>query len=210
MENMIKMTAEELYYLGSQMQAKYIDYDYISAMNDIQKNYRLYESDAVNDLMKKGLIEEDFSGNITVSFQMEELLIPIFFGNFEAEIDVCDVRKESRKIIKLHTEKEKITMVEVNENDLILKNMHKNDVLRYGEEVFQFMEDQTGDIEFEEQKVSEIYIMKNTVIGGESDVRILFRIENSVFMENENEEIQRIEISDLMREIQSILIEKGE
>lgn len=210
MENMIKMTAEELYYLGSQMQAKYIDYDYISAMNDIQKNYRLYESDAVNDLMKKGLIEEDFSGNITVSFQMEELLIPIFFGNFEAEIDVCDVRKESRKIIKLHTEKEKITMVEVNENDLILKNMHKNDVLRYGEDVFQFMEDQTGDIEFEEQKVSEIYIMKNTVIGGESDVRILFRIENSVFMENENEEIQRIEISDLMREIQSILIEKGE
>lgn len=210
MENMIKMTAEELYYLGSQMQAKYIDYDYISAMNDIQKNYRLYESDAVNDLMKKGLIEEDFSGNITVSFQMEELLIPIFFGNFEAEIDVCDVRKESRKIIKLHTEKEKITMVEVNENDLILKNMHKNDVLRYGEDVFQFMEDQTGDIEFEEQKVSKIYIMKNTVIGGESDVRILFRIENSVFMENENEEIQRIEISDLMREIQSILIEKGE
>lgn len=210
MENMIKMTAEELYYLGSQMQAKYIDYDYISAMNDIQKNYRLYESDAVNDLMKKGLIEEDFSGNITVSFQMEELLIPIFFGNFEAEIDVCDVRKESRKIIKLHTEKEKITMVEVNKNDLILKNMHTDDVLRYGEEVFQFMEDQTGDIEFEEQKVSEIYIMKNTVIGGESDVRILFRIENSVFMENENEEIQRIEISDLMREIQSILIEKGE
>ena len=30
MENAIKLTAEELYYLGGQMQAKYIDYDYIS------------------------------------------------------------------------------------------------------------------------------------------------------------------------------------
>ena len=28
MENAIKLTAEELYYLGGQMQAKYIDYDY--------------------------------------------------------------------------------------------------------------------------------------------------------------------------------------
>ena len=32
MENAIKLTAEELYYLGGLMQAKYIDYDYISAM----------------------------------------------------------------------------------------------------------------------------------------------------------------------------------
>ena len=74
MENAIKLTAEELYYLGGQMQAKYIDYDYISAMGDIQKNYRMYESNAVDGLAGKGLIEEDFSGEITVSVSIEELL----------------------------------------------------------------------------------------------------------------------------------------
>mgnify|MGYP000429586944 CR=1 FL=1 len=80
MENAIKLTAEELYYLGGLMQAKYIDYDYISAMGDIQKNYRMYESNAVDGLAGKGLIEEDFSGEITVSVSIEELLIILVYS----------------------------------------------------------------------------------------------------------------------------------
>lgn len=47
------------------------------------------------------------------------------------------------------------------------------------------------------------------MIGGESDVRILFRIENSVFMEDENEEIKRINDQDIIQTIQSVLVEKG-
>lgn len=210
MENAIKLTAEELYYLGGQMQAKYIDYDYISAMGDIQKNYRMYESNAVDGLAKKGLIEEDFSGEITVSVSIEELLIPVFFGDFEAEIDICDVQEDSRKIVKLHTDQDKTTLVELDENQLVLKKMQRNDVVEYGKDIFRFLKDETDEnIEFDEQKVSEIYILKNTVIGGESDVRILFRIENSVFMEDENEEIKRINDQDITQTIQSVLVEKG-
>lgn len=210
MENAIKLTAEELYYLGGQMQAKYIDYDYISAMGDIQKNYRMYESNAVDGLAGKGLIEEDFSGEITVSVSIEELLSPVFFGDFEAEIDICGVQEDSRKIVKLHTDQDKTTLVELDENQLVLKKMQGNDVVEYGKDIFGFLTDETDEnIEFDEQKVSEIYILKNTVIGGESDVRILFRIENSVFMEDENEEIKRINDQDIIQTIQSVLVEKG-
>lgn len=210
MENAIKLTAEELYYLGGQMQAKYIDYDYISAMGDIQKNYRMYESNAVDGLAGKGLIEEDFSGEITVSVSIEELLSPVFFGDFEAEIDICGVQADSRKIVKLHTDQDKTTLVELDENQLVLKKMQGNDVVEYGKDIFGFLKDETDEnIEFDEQKVSEIYILKNTVIGGESDVRILFRIENSVFMEDENEEIKRINDQDIIQTIQSVLVEKG-
>lgn len=210
MENAIKLTAEELYYLGGLMQAKYIDYDYISAMGDIQKNYRMYESNAVDDLAGKGLIEEDFSGEITVSVSIEELLSPVFFGDFEAEIDICGVQEDSRKIVKLHTDQDKTTLVELDENQLVLKKMQGNDVVEYGKDIFGFLKDETDEnIEFDEQKVSEIYILKNTVIGGESDVRILFRIENSVFMEDENEEIKRINDQDIIQTIQSVLVEKG-
>ena len=210
MENAIKLTAEELYYLGGQMQAKYIDYDYISAMGDIQKNYRMYESNAVDGLAGKGLIEEDFSGEITVSVSIEELLSPVFFGDFEAEIDICGVQEDSRKIVKLHTDQDKTTLVELDEIQLVLKNMQGNDVVEYGKDIFGFLKDETDEnIEFDEQKVSEIYILKNTVIGGESDVRILFRIENSVFMEDENEEIKRINDQDIIQTIQSVLVEKG-
>lgn len=210
MENAIKLTAEELYYLGGQMQAKYIDYDYISAMGDIQKNYRMYESNAVDGLAGKGLIEEDFSGEITVSVSIEELLSPVFFGDFEVEIDICGVQEDSRKIVKLHTDQDKTTLVELDENQLVLKKMQGNDVVEYGKDIFGFLKDETDEnIEFDEQKVSEIYILKNTVIGGESDVRILFRIENSVFMEDENEEIKRINDQDIIQTIQSVLVEKG-
>lgn len=210
MENAIKLTAEELYYLGGQMQAKYIDYDYISAMGDIQKNYRMYESNAVDGLSGKGLIEEDFSGEITVSVSIEELLSPVFFGDFEAEIDICGVQEDSRKIVKLHTDQDKTTLVELDENQLVLKKMQGNDVVEYGKDIFGFLKDETDEnIEFDEQKVNEIYILKNTVIGGESDVRILFRIENSVFMEDENEEIKRINDQDIIQTIQSVLVEKG-
>ena len=210
MENAIKLTAEELYYLGGQMQAKYIDYDYISAMGDIQKNYRMYESNAVDGLAGKGLIEEDFSGEITVSVSIEELLSPVFFGDFEAEIDICGVQEDSRKIVKLHTDQDKTTLVELDENQLVLKKMQGNDVVEYGKDIFGFLKDETDEnIEFDEQKVSEIYILKNTVIGGESDVRILFGIENSVFMEDENEEIKRINDQDIIQTIQSVLVEKG-
>lgn len=210
MENAIKLTAEELYYLGGLMQAKYIDYDYISAMGDIQKNYRMYESNAVDGLAGKGLIEEDFSGEITVFVSIEELLSPVFFGDFEAEIDICGVQEDSRKIVKLHTDQDKTTLVELDENQLVLKKMQGNDVVEYGKDIFGFLKDETDEnIEFDEQKVSEIYILKNTVIGGESDVRILFRIENSVFMEDENEEIKRINDQDIIQTIQSVLVEKG-
>ena len=210
MENAIKLTAEELYYLGGQMQAKYIDYDYISAMGDIQKNYRMYESNAVDGLAGKGLIEEEFSGEITVSVSIEEVLSPVFFGDFESEIDICGVQEDSRKIVKLHTDQDKTTLVELDENQLVLKKMQGNDVVEYGKDIFGFLKDETDEnIEFDEQKVSEIYILKNTVIGGESDVRILFRIENSVFMEDENEEIKRINDQDIIQTIQSVLVEKG-
>ena len=213
MENAIKLTAEELYYLGGLMQAKYIDYDYISAMGDIQKNYRMYESNAVDGLAGKGLIEEDFSGEITVSVSIEELLSPVFFGDFEAEIDICGVQEDSRKIVKLHTDQDKTTLVELDENQLVLKKMQGNDVVEYGKDIFGFLKDETDEnIEFDEQKVSEIYILKNTVIGGESDVRILYHGFNNWenhFMEDENEEIKRINDQDIIQTIQSVLVEKG-
>ena len=45
-ENEITLSPEELYYLGSVLQAKYIDYAYVAAMDDIGQNYALFESEA--------------------------------------------------------------------------------------------------------------------------------------------------------------------
>ena len=46
MDNEIVLSAKELYYLGKLMQARYIDYSYIAAMDDVGKNYSVFESES--------------------------------------------------------------------------------------------------------------------------------------------------------------------
>lgn len=74
------LTFEELYFLGKWMHAKYIDYQYITAMQDIQKRYAYHEQMALKNLMERGLIDEDFSGNIEIEDELREALHPVFFG----------------------------------------------------------------------------------------------------------------------------------
>ena len=61
MDNEIVLSAKELYYLGKLMQARYIDYSYIAAMDDVGKNYSVFESESEKSLSDKGCIEEDFA-----------------------------------------------------------------------------------------------------------------------------------------------------
>ena len=56
MKEEVQVTPEELYYLGKCMQAKFIDYAYIAAMNDIQQNYTLQEQRSLETLEEKELI----------------------------------------------------------------------------------------------------------------------------------------------------------
>lgn len=80
MDNEIVLSAKELYYLGKLMQARYIDYSYIAAMDDVGKNYSVFESESEKSLSDKGCIEEDFAGEKEVNPVLECLLEPVFFG----------------------------------------------------------------------------------------------------------------------------------
>ncbi len=90
MEKEIILTPEELYYLGTLLQAKYIDYAYVAAMDDIGQNYKLFEKETGAALVSKGILLEDFSGNTEISEAAAGLLRPIFFGETETSIDICE------------------------------------------------------------------------------------------------------------------------
>lgn len=87
MSSPITLTAKELYFLGKILQANYIDYAYIAAMPGIQQRYRVHEQQAVESLEDKGLLEEDFGGEIEVSEEAEALFAPMFFGETEYLLD---------------------------------------------------------------------------------------------------------------------------
>ena len=102
MEQGITITPEELYYLGEQMGALYMDYDYVASMEDIQMNSLLYESRVKTGLAAKGLLEEDFSGNIELSEWAKELLKPVFFATFESSVDYCGTGGEEVETVKFY------------------------------------------------------------------------------------------------------------
>lgn len=87
MKSGVTISPIELFFLGNCMHAKYIDYAYIAAMPDIQKRYALHEQQALERLEEKGILEEDFSGNVEIDEDMELLFKPVFFGETESRID---------------------------------------------------------------------------------------------------------------------------
>ena len=82
----IILAPQELYFLGTVLNARYIDYDYISHMPDIQKRYSVHEQETLALLTDKGYVDEDFSGNVFISDEVRELLEPVFFGEIEARL----------------------------------------------------------------------------------------------------------------------------
>ncbi len=127
MEKQIVLSPEELYYLGTVLQAKYIDYAYVAAMNDIGQNYSLFENETKASLVRSGVLMEDFSGNLEVDGEALNLLKPIFFGEVETSIDVCELDAEESKVIvyKYHFFDDTITMVTGESGKLIIKGVDK-------------------------------------------------------------------------------------
>ena len=117
MENKIVLSPEQLYYMGRLLQAKYIDYAYIAAMRDIGQKFSLFEAEAKASLVAAGVLMEDFGGNIEVDPTVQSILKPIFFGEIETSIDICNVGELTTVVAyKYHFYDGIVTMV-TGEND---------------------------------------------------------------------------------------------
>ncbi|MBR2701865.1 MAG: hypothetical protein IKE77_07265 [Erysipelotrichaceae bacterium] len=123
----LTLSPQELYFLGTVLEAKYIDYEYIAHMPDIQKRYSVHEQETLSQLADKGYVEEDFSGNVSVSEEISELLVPVFFGEVESklmagepgdkELDKCNFHFLDGKITKVSGE-DRLTVIEYSQDKL--------------------------------------------------------------------------------------------
>lgn len=121
MKKELKLTPVELFFLGAQMNAKYIDYNYIAAMPDIQKRYALHEQRALEALEERGILEEDFSGNVELDEEIQELLKPVFFGEVESRLDAeqsYNIHLHNGKITLAIMEEDGITFFRASEEDV--------------------------------------------------------------------------------------------
>lgn len=123
LDKAVKITPEELYFLGSMMNAKYIDYAYIAALDDISENYALKEAESIASVSNKGILDEDFSG-VSIKSEMLQLFKPIFFGESELVVDFYDFvsEKASVNISRFHLLDGNITRVVEEENVFLVES----------------------------------------------------------------------------------------
>ena len=80
------LSPEEIYYIGKVSGGKYLDYDYIAAMQDIGKRGKIKAQEILDGLERKGYAEEDFLGNLEVEPACTEMLQPVYQGMYESEL----------------------------------------------------------------------------------------------------------------------------
>lgn len=115
------LSPEEIYYIGKVSGGKYLDYDYIAAMQDIGKRGKIKAQEILDGLERKGYAEEDFLGNLEVEPACTEMLQPVYQGMYESELIL---REESGASVhyKFHHMENRITSVECHAQEYMKEN----------------------------------------------------------------------------------------
>lgn len=205
------LSPEELFFLGTLLQAKYIDYAYIAAMDDIQENFLLKKKETISGLVNKGLVQEDFSGELEVGAELRALLEPVFFGVTETSLDVCYVRDNKHvDIYKFHHKNGKITLVTGKERMLDIKAIDDSffvNALDYiTRDISNICSEVLSSLEYNE--ITRMIAVKSSVVSGSSYVNTYFEVNNHLYTERETGELCSVSKEDFIRD--SIAILRGD
>lgn len=121
------LSPEEIYYIGKVTGGKYLDYDYIAAMQDIGKRGKIKEQEILDGLERKGYAQEDFLGNLEVEPACIEILQPIYQGMYESELILREETGESVHY-KFHHMENRITSVECQSQEYRVRVQDKKEI----------------------------------------------------------------------------------
>ena len=189
MQKEIILTPEELYYLGSFLQAKYIDYAYVAAMSDIKQNYSLFENETKAALVSSGILMEDFGGQVEIDEEISNLLKPIFFGEVETSLDICLLgEKNSVSVHKFHFYDGIITMVTGDNGKLIIRATDQLGIKNIVENLLPDNYDaiSTTVDKIDENKVTRFIAAKNVFVGEKSSVKTYLEVEGIFYHETDD------------------------
>lgn len=188
MDKKITLTPGELYFLGDLLQAKYIDYAYVAAMDDIKGRRSIYESEARSSLTSSQVIDEDFSGNLEISPFAASLLRPVFFGEFEACIDIIVLNDNAHVgTHRFHFLDGAVTMVHNEKKMLVIEAADQNEIRKIAAslvpEGYAVEKAEYGE-ELDTEKLTRIISVKNTKIGVSSESKTIYEIDGVLYHES--------------------------
>ncbi len=181
------LTADQIFALAYKLDAKYLDYYYISLSNRDDRN-NLWLIDVTNELVAEGKLEEDFSGNTTIGPELEELIRPLYFGTKESSLDI-DIfgEDEDNRGYRFHFLDDRITMAKKVEGGFEISDISSEDIRNIVSSILPSeyaAESEKAYIEYDESTVSRIFVVKNTEVNTKNTVATFVETDGVVYEED--------------------------
>lgn len=175
MEETLVLTPEQLFFLGTVMNAEYINYDYIAALGEVQRNYPRAHRKNMDDLARAGILRERLSGEIVLRPAPKKLLNPVFFGKRESSLEIFKLGKEKTYgVFRFHWSDEAVTLVRQTEDRLILSSCSPEQIETLVAEQVRGTERPMRLGELFEDSVTGVLTVKRATVGEGSAIDVLF------------------------------------
>ena len=193
MKERLILTPEQLFFLGTVMGAEYINYDYIAAMGEVQRNYSRTHRKCMDDLVRAGLLRERLSGEVVLRPMPRKLLHPVFFGKKESSIEIFTLGKEKkRELIRFHWSEESITEVWQNADQFVFVPSSQDQIEALILGLVRGVERPMRMGAFLEESVTRIITAKRATVGEESTGVVLFEMFGSLYTMDEDETLHAL------------------
>lgn len=185
MEPELIVSPEELFFLGKMVKAKYIDYAYISMMEDVGQARALAAQKAQRRLEEAGYMSESFSGDVEIKPEIRALLEPLFFGEFESTVTLCETGEKVQRVARIHSNKDGSVLC-VRREDMLHISRLTDDAL--AAMIVSILPAGYLDRDFEKslikaEKLDRIIALKNDYAGEKAEVKIFVESNGWIFYE---------------------------
>lgn len=175
MADMLTLTPEQLFFLGTLMDAEYINYEYIAALGELQRNYSRTRRKCLNELAGAGIIRERLSGEISLRPAPKKLLRNLFFGKTETALEIFTLGKQAtRTAFRFHWLEDAVTRVRVEKDRFVLTQSSAEEIESLVLELVSGTEQPVPAAGIEKETVTRMITAKRATVGVGSAGIVLF------------------------------------
>ena len=211
MEKLV-LTANQIYTIAYIMKAHSIDAFYINRV-DRPANDQLWLSENTKQLVSQGMLVEDFSGELNIDSDIENLLKPLFFSEKESSLEIITVGdNENNLTYRFHYSDTGIVMTKTVDGKFEMAYVASDDINHIVESILPSSyeaESTEVSIDFIKEKVSRFIIAKNINMGDGNQTSVFVEYDGLVYEGDTDNKLFTVSRKDFIKKITLILSEVG-
>lgn len=204
------LTADQIYALAYILDAKYLDYYYISLANRGNDN-KLWLSEITKQLVSQTVLVEDFSGDTSIDPEIEEIVKPLYFSDKESSLDINIFGDNEENIgYRFHFLDDKMTMTKLVEDGFEIIDASPDDIQKIVSAILPAnysAESEKANVKFDAEKVSRVFIVKNIEGNAKSTIATFVETEGVVYEEDTDDIVYSVSGEDFKDKLCKILTE---